>query len=113
MKNKSGWRIFMGNILRKIFWHFLSLSPLTHLFQMQPFSPPLSFQGLEKGCTGNKWVKFNAFYYSGFLVFKVSIFRIFSSPYFPAFGLNTEFYRVVQKRENTSQKKLRIWTPFR
>ena len=113
MKNKSGWRIFMGNILRKIFWHFITV-PFNPFVPNAAFlPPPLSFQGLEKGCIGNKWVKFNAFYYSGFLVFKVSIFRIFSSPFFPAFGLNTEFYRVVQKRENTSQKKLRIWTPFR
>ena len=32
----------------------------------------------------------------------------FSGPYFPAFGLNTERY--FRTRENTDQKKLRIWT---
>ena len=35
---------------------------------------------------------------------------VFSGPYFPAFGLNTERYRVSQK--NTDQKKLHIWTLF-
>ena len=32
-------------------------------------------------------------------------------PYFPAFWLNTERYS-VRMRENTDQKKLRIWTLF-
>ena len=46
---------------------------------------------------------------------EVSKYRVFSGPYFPAFGLNTERYRVsVRMRENTDQKKLRIsiWTLF-
>ena len=48
---------------------------------------------------------------------KVSICRVFSGPYFPAFGLNTERYlRIspysVRARKNTDQKKLRIWTLF-
>ena len=30
--------------------------------------------------------------------------RIFSSPYFPAFGLYTERYKSVQMQENTDQK---------
>ena len=33
---------------------------LSHLFPMQPFSTPMvfwCFQGVEKRCTGNKWVK--------------------------------------------------------
>ena len=29
---------------------------LTHSFPMHPFSTPWFFQGLEKGCIGNKWV---------------------------------------------------------
>ena len=40
---------------------------------------------------------------------------IFSGPYFPAFGLNTESSispYSVRMRENTDQKKLRIWTFF-
>ena len=49
---------------------------------------------------------------------KVTICGVFSGPYFPVFGLNT--YRVlrskprysVQIKENTDQKKLRIWTLF-
>ena len=40
---------------------------------------------------------------------KVSKYGIYSSPYFPAFQLNMERYS-VQMRENTDQKKLRIWT---
>ena len=51
-------------------------------------------------------------------VWKVTICGVFSGPYFPVFGLNT--YRVlrsksrysVQIKENTDQKKLRIWTLF-
>ena len=48
---------------------------------------------------------------------------VFSGPYFPVFGLNTELYGVnfriqseyshsVQIPENTDQKKLHIWTLF-
>ena len=33
---------------------------------------------------------------------------VFSGPYFPVFGLNTEIYRV-----KTDQRKLRIWTLFK
>ena len=35
---------------------------------------------------------------------------VFSGPYFPSFGLNTERYKVspARMRENTDQKKLRI-----
>ena len=46
---------------------------------------------------------------------KVSKYGVFSGPYFPAFGLNTEFFLVrispysVQMWENTDQKKLGIW----
>ena len=40
---------------------------------------------------------------------KVSKYGVFSGPHFPTFGLNTERYS-VQMRENTDQKKLRIWT---
>ena len=36
----------------------------------------------------------------------VFTYGVFSGPYFPAFGLNT----AVRMRENTDQKKLRIWT---
>ena len=45
---------------------------------------------------------------------KVSKCGVFSGPYFPEFGLNTERYEVssVRMRENTDQKKLRIWTLF-
>ena len=41
---------------------------------------------------------------------KMSIYGVFYCPYFPVFGLNTE--KNVQKRGNTDQKKLRIWTLF-
>ena len=37
--------------------------------------------------------------------------EVFSGPYFPVFGLNTEIYS-VRMQENTDQKKLRIWTIF-
>ena len=39
---------------------------------------------------------------------------VFSSPYFPVFGLNTEIYRSKSGffLENTDQKKLRIWALF-
>ena len=45
---------------------------------------------------------------------------VFSGPYFPVFGLNTEIYSIklrkspysVQMQENTDQKKLCIWTLF-
>ena len=47
---------------------------------------------------------------------RVYKYGVFSGPYFPAFGLNTERYVVrtispysVRMRENTDQKKLRIW----
>ena len=49
---------------------------------------------------------------------KVSKYGVFSGPYFPAFGLNTEIYWIrrftysVEMRENTDPKKLRIWTLF-
>ena len=45
---------------------------------------------------------------------KVSKCGVFSGPYFPEFGLNTERYEVssIRMRENTDQKKLRIWTLF-
>ena len=52
---------------------------------------------------------------------KVSRCGVFSGPYFPVFGLNTERYRVeiqsispysVRIRENADQNKLRIWTLF-
>ena len=35
--------------------------------------------------------------------------RVFSGPYFPTFGLNTERYRMWK---NTNQKKIRIWKLF-
>ena len=41
---------------------------------------------------------------------------VFSGPYFPVFGLNTDIYckspYSVRIQENTDQKKLRIWTLF-
>ena len=44
---------------------------------------------------------------------KVSKYGVFSVPYFPAFELNTGISPYsVRMRENTDQKKLRIWTPF-
>ena len=42
---------------------------------------------------------------------KESKYGVFSGPYLPAFGLNTETYSVWMQ-ENTDQKKLRIWTLF-
>ena len=40
--------------------------------------------------------------------------EFFFGPYFPAFGLNMKSISLysVQMRENTDQKKLRIWTLF-
>ena len=46
--------------------------------------------------------------YLSFTVWNVSKYGVFSGLYFPAFGLNTE----GKMRENTDQKKLRIWTFF-
>ena len=46
---------------------------------------------------------------------KVSKYGVFSGPYLSAFGLNTERYispYSIRMRENTDQKKLRIWTHF-
>ena len=55
-------------------------------------------------------------------VWKVSKYGVFSGPYFPALGLNTEIYwteyvnlrskspYLVRIQENTDQKKLRVWT---
>ena len=48
---------------------------------------------------------------------KMSKYGVFSSPYFPLFGLNIKIYSKspysVQKQENTDQNKLRIWTLFK
>ena len=53
---------------------------------------------------------------STFTAWKVSKYRVFSSPYFPEFGLNTEIVfslnYSVRMRENPGQKKLRILTLF-
>ena len=44
---------------------------------------------------------------------KVSKYGVFSGPYFPAFGLICRISPYsVRMRENTNQKKLRIWTLF-
>ena len=47
---------------------------------------------------------------------KMSKYGVFSGPYFAVFGLNIKIYSKspysVQKRGNTDQKKLRIWTLF-
>ena len=47
------------------------------------------------------------------IAWKVPKYEIFSGPYFPVFGLNTEIYFIkfpysVRIKENTVQKKLRI-----
>ena len=42
---------------------------------------------------------------------KVCKYRVFSSPHFPAFGRSISPYS-VRMRENTDQKKRRIWTLF-
>ena len=43
----------------------------------------------------------------------MSKYRVFSGPYFPAFGLNLRISPYpVGMRGNTDQKKLRIWTLF-
>ena len=55
-----------------------------------------------------------------FTAWKVSKYRVFSGPYSPVFGLNTERHFVslrispysIRMRENTDQEKLRIWTLF-
>ena len=85
------------------------LNPFAH---NAPFLYPLKtlenvtafwcFQGLEKGCIGNKWVKamiigkkeFKCMEkkYQTCTAWKVSKYGVFSGPYFPAFGLNTEGY---------------------
>ena len=40
--------------------------------------------------------------------------KVFSGPYFPAFGLSTEIYtkspHSVRMQENTNQKKVCVWT---
>ena len=46
-----------------------------------------------------------------FTAWKVFQYGVFSSPYFPAFGLNTVSPH-CQMRKNTDHKKLRIWTLF-
>ena len=44
---------------------------------------------------------------------KISKYRLFSGPYFPVYGQNTEIYSLfTPNKENTDQKKLWIWTPF-
>ena len=45
---------------------------------------------------------------------KVSQYGVFSVPYFPVFGLNTEIFSTfsVRIQANTNQKKLRIWKLF-
>ena len=45
---------------------------------------------------------------------KVSKYGVFSGPYFPVFGLNTEIFSLcsVRIQANANQKKLRIWTLF-
>ena len=42
----------------------------------------------------------------------MSKYRVFSGPYFPVFGLNTEIFSPysIRIQENADQKKLRIWT---
>ena len=51
-----------------------------------------------------------------FTVWNVSKCGVFSFPYFPAFGLNTEIRSIspysVRMRENTEQKEVRIWIFF-
>ena len=47
----------------------------------------------------------------------MSKYGVFSGPYFPVFGLNTEIYGVnflysVRIQEDTDQKQFRIWTLF-
>ena len=72
---------------------------------------------------GSSSLKFSGLYYwslkhrpSPSTAWKVFKYGVSSGPYFPAFGLNTERYFVfsysVRMRENTDQKKLRIWTTF-
>ena len=46
-----------------------------------------------------------------YTTWKVPKYGVFSGPYFPTFGLNTERYS-VRMRENTDQIKLHIWTLF-
>ena len=46
---------------------------------------------------------------------KMSEYRVFSGPYFPAFGLNAEISSInplysVRIQEDMDQKKLRVWT---
>ena len=57
-----------------------------------------------------RWVE------SVLIPWKVSKYGVFSGPYFPVFGLNTEIYgvnlRISRMQENTNQKKLHIWTLF-
>ena len=74
----------------------------------------------EKGCTGSIFVSF-ALYLSKFYVVrilewskrirntsqKVSESWVFSGPYFPAFGLNTEVYQVNLCIQS---KRRKIWT---
>ena len=53
------------------------------------------FQGAEKRCIGDKWVKWiSQLYFDRFHCVKSVHIWSFSGPHIPAFGLNTEIYRV-------------------
>ena len=65
----------------------------------------LCFQGKEKGCIGNKWVRKRNHCAKGVLI------RIYPGPHIPAFGLGTERYGEILRispysvwiRENVDQ----------
>ena len=71
--------------------------------------------GINKTVFAHYFISF----YISHTAWKVSKYGVFSGRYFPAFGLNTERYGIrnispysVRMREDTDQKKLRIWTFF-
>ena len=79
---------------------------LTHLFLVHPFSTPRKtenltvsrcFQGLEKGCIGNKWVKFVEIFWDNIFKF-----------------LWTEFYHYENALIQNSQTSVEnsLWTPL-
>ena len=101
-----------------------NLCEVLWLLHSRPCKNDKCFTGFSRGSRSEVFCK-NAvlwnFYEPHFLntAWKVSEYGVFSCPFFPAFGLNTEGYWIlrvspysVRMWENTDQKKLRIWTLF-